>query len=99
MNNEKKLEELFDKATAEAEDLLQDEDKMERFLQKLEMKLKTVPMVGNSLRYVPMMISMVRMYMKKEYTVSDFCDCKSTVFMLRGDPERNLYHAIAEIFG
>ena len=31
MNNEKKLEELFDKATAEAEDLLQDEDKMERF--------------------------------------------------------------------
>ena len=36
---------------------------------------------------------------RSDQSISDFCDCKSTVFMLRGYPEQNLYHAIAEIFG
>ena len=61
-------EEYFEEKNEEAEELLKDPDKMEVFLQKLENKLKTIPIAGNSLAYVPMMISMVRMYMKKEYT-------------------------------
>ena len=41
---------------------------MEKFLQKLEQKLKTVPVAGDALAYVPLMISLVRAYVKKEYT-------------------------------
>lgn len=58
----------FEKNNKKAEKLLQNEDKMERFLQRLEKKLKTIPLVGSSLAYVPMMISLVKMYIKKEYT-------------------------------
>lgn len=62
------IEDMFNKHNSEAEEMLEDEDKMERFLQRLEKKLKTIPMAGSSLAYVPMMISMVRMFIMKEYT-------------------------------
>ena len=52
----------------EAENLLSDEDKLERFLQRLEQKLKTIPMVGDKLAYVPVFASMLKSYAKKEYT-------------------------------
>ncbi|MGI5824083.1 MAG: YkvA family protein [Bacillota bacterium] len=52
----------------EAEDLLNDYDKMERFLQRLEKKLKTIPKAGNILAVVPTMVSLIRSYIKKEYT-------------------------------
>lgn len=60
--------EFYEKSSAEAEGILKDENKMERFLQKLEQKLKTVPVAGNALAYVPVMMSLVRSYVKKEYT-------------------------------
>lgn len=41
---------------------------MERLFQRLENKLKTVPIAGNALAYIPIMMSMVRSYVKKEYT-------------------------------
>ncbi len=66
--DEEKIKESHEKNTAKAEKLLNDEDKMEKFLQKLEKKLKTVPVAGNALSNVPLMISLVRSYMKKEYT-------------------------------
>ena len=66
--DEEKASEYFEKSSAEAEDILNNEDKMERFLQKLEQKLKTVPVAGNVLAYVPLMMSLVRSYVKKEYT-------------------------------
>lgn len=66
--DEEKVEDYFSKKQKEAEELLNDEDKVECLLQKLEKKLKTVPCAGSSLAYVPIMISMVRMYIKKEYT-------------------------------
>ena len=62
--------------------MLKDEDKMGRFLQRLEKKLKTVPMAGSSLTYVPMMISMVRMFIKKEYTVTPINSIVSIVTTL-----------------
>lgn len=52
----------------EAEKLLHDVDELERFLQRLEKKLKTIPIAGNKLAVLPTMISLVRNYMKKEYT-------------------------------
>ena len=66
--DEEKFEEFYEKSSTEAEKLLNDEDKMEKFLQKLEKKLKSVPLAGTALAYVPLMISLVRSYVKKEYT-------------------------------
>lgn len=48
--------------------MLNDVDKMEQFLEKLEKKLALVPMIGDKLTDVPVLISMVRSYVKKEYT-------------------------------
>ena len=58
------LESGYDKA----KDILNDSDKFEEFLQRLEKKLKVVPVVGGKLSNVPVMVSLVRSYAKKEYT-------------------------------
>ena len=60
----KELESRYGEAT----ELLQDEDKMERFLQKLEKKLRKVPVAGNKLATIPVLVSLVKSYTKKEYT-------------------------------
>lgn len=65
--DEKKAEEVLVSNFREAEEILKDEDKMERFLQRLEKKLKTIPLAGDKLSNVPIMVSMVRSYIKKEY--------------------------------
>ena len=78
-NNENKLK--FDKETIEreakkwyekgfgkAKKLLEDPDKVEVFLQKLEKKMKAIPFVGDTFALVPAMISLVRSYIRKEYT-------------------------------
>lgn len=65
--DEKKAEAVLVSNFREAEEMLKDEDKMERFLQRLEKKLKTIPVAGNKLANVPIMVSMVRSYIKKEY--------------------------------
>ena len=54
--------------SAQAEELIKDPSKIEDLLQKLEAKLKEVPTVGTSLAKVPLVISLVRSYITKEYT-------------------------------
>ena len=49
-------------------EMLKDEDKMERFLQRLEKKLRVIPLAGNTLSDVPVMASLLRSFVKKEYT-------------------------------
>lgn len=66
--NEKTVQEALEKGYSEAERLLNDEDKMERFLQRLEKKLKTIPLAGEKLADIPIMASLLRNYIKKEYT-------------------------------
>lgn len=56
------------KGYRKAEELLEDSDKLERFLQRLEKKLKTIPVAGDKLAVLPIMASLVRNYSKKEYT-------------------------------
>ena len=58
----------YEKCFKEAEKLLANPDKLETFLQKLEKKLKVLPVVGTTFAIVPAMISLVRSYVKKEYT-------------------------------
>jgi uncharacterized membrane protein YkvA (DUF1232 family) len=55
------------KGFGKAEKILEDEDKLEKFLDKLEHKLKKVPVGGEILSMLPVMVSMLRSYFKKEY--------------------------------
>lgn len=63
---------LIDKALKDnelkAKELLNNTDKLEEFLVNLEKKLKVIPVAGNSLSNIPVLISCVRSYIKKEYT-------------------------------
>ena len=58
----------LDKNKSKAEKLVNNEDKLEHLLQRLETKLKIVPFAGSKLSQVPVLISLVRSYIKKEYT-------------------------------
>ncbi len=52
----------------QAEELLKDPNKLEELLQQFEAKLKEVPTVGEALSRLPLMVSMIRSYITKEYT-------------------------------
>lgn len=54
--------------STKADKILEDEDKTEKMLQKLEKKLSNIPIAGSVLAYIPVMVSLVRNYVKKEYT-------------------------------
>lgn len=62
------LKEALQKHTQKAKDYLNDDEKMENFLQRLERKLNLVPKIGNQLADIVTLISLVRSYMKKQYT-------------------------------
>lgn len=59
---------VIEQNNSQAQELLDDPDKLEKFLQRLEKKLKLIPALGDTLAIVPTMISLVRSYSKKEYT-------------------------------
>ena len=65
---EEQAQKELKKGFKKAKELLKDDEKMEKFLQKLEKKLKVIPKVGTSLANVPTKISLVKSYIKKEYT-------------------------------
>lgn len=66
--DEEKVKKEFEEGKEKAKELLKDEDKLEKLLQKMEKKLKVLPVVGSTFAIVPAMISLVRSYVKKEYT-------------------------------
>ena len=66
--NEEQAEEELKKGYDKAKKLLEDTDKIEVFLQKIEKKLKVIPKVGETFAIDPTMISLIRNYVKKEYT-------------------------------
>ena len=53
---------------AQAEELVKNPAKLEELLRQLEEKIKKVPVAGDALSRVPLMISMIRSYITKEYT-------------------------------
>lgn len=65
---ERKAQVKLEKGYESAEKLLKDHDAVERFLQRLEKKLKVIPLAGDRLADIPIMVSLVRSYIKKEYT-------------------------------
>lgn len=59
---------LLDKGIEEAQQVIQDPSKVDGILVQLEEKLREVPKIGNTLSEVPLMIAMVKAWIKKDYT-------------------------------
>ena len=62
-------QELLNRGISEAQGIIQDPSKVDELLIQLEEKLKTVPVVGETLADIPLMIAMIKAWIKKEYTV------------------------------
>lgn len=65
---ENKIKESLKQNEKQAEELLKRTDDLERYLIDLEEKLKEIKGAGEILAEVPILISLVRSYIKKEYT-------------------------------
>jgi len=65
--NKKQADKELKKGFKKAKKLIKDKDKTEEFLQRLENKLKEIPKIGKTLSMVPILISLVRNYIKGDY--------------------------------
>ncbi len=61
---------ILEKATAEAKDFVNNPSRMDALLVQLEEKLSQVPAIGSTVAELPVMIAMVKSWIKKEYEVS-----------------------------
>ena len=66
--SEQEAQKALDANKKEAEALLNDEKKMDDFLTQLENKFNSVTGIGKKLADIPLIVSLIRSYMKKEYT-------------------------------
>ena len=64
-----RAQEVLDNEIAEAEAVLQNPSKVDDILLQLEEKLKAVPIIGSTLSDLPLMIAMIKAWIKKDYTV------------------------------
>ena len=62
-----KAKELLGGFKDQAEKLIRDPNEAERLLVKAEERLKEVPAIGGALSRLPLMISMIRAYIRKDY--------------------------------
>jgi len=65
---DKELRKALGTNSEEAKLTINDEDKFERLVQRLENKLKLIPRIGEYISDIACMVSLVRSYIKKEYT-------------------------------
>ena len=63
-----KAKEALETFTGQAEQLIRDPGKLEELLRQFEAKIKELPVAGDALSRVPLMISMIRSYITREYT-------------------------------
>lgn len=84
---------LLDGETGEAQDAVRDPSRMDAILMQLEEKLKAVPVIGNTLADVPLMIAMIKAWIRKEYTAVSpkviVCLVASILYLLK---RRDLIH-------
>ena len=57
----------LNKNKRKAEKLLNDQDKMDHFLERLEKKLAHIPIIGGTLSEIPTLIALVKAYIDKRY--------------------------------
>ena len=58
---------LLESNFSKAEEIIKDPDALELLRQRLEEKLKLLPLAGDSLSNIPVLVSMVRSYACKDY--------------------------------
>lgn len=61
---------ILENATAEANDFINNPERLDGLLLQLEEKLKQIPAIGETVADLPVMIMMVKSWIKKEYEVS-----------------------------
>ena len=61
---------ILDQAVGEAKGFIDDPSKLDGLMTELEAKLKGVPAIGETVSELPVMVSMVKSWIKKEYQVS-----------------------------
>ena len=66
--NEQDVKKTLDQFSKQAEETVRDPDKLRQLLQNIESKLSTVPKVGEKLASIPVFVSLMRSYQRKEYT-------------------------------
>ena len=62
--------EILNRATAEASDFINNPSRMDALLVDLEEKLKQIPAIGETVAELPVMVALVKSWIKKEYQVS-----------------------------
>ena len=62
-------QEVLNREVEEAQEIISNPSKVDEILVQLEEKLKAVPVIGSTLSDLPLMIAMVKAWIKKEYTV------------------------------
>ena len=60
--------EAFEEKCGKARKMLKDTDKVEKFLKRLEKKLQGLPVLNDTLVYIPQMGMMLNSYIRKQYT-------------------------------
>lgn len=65
---EEQAEKALNSNKKEAEKLLNDEKKMNSFLNKLEGKFSAIAAIKEKFQEIPLIVALIRAYMKKEYT-------------------------------
>ena len=64
---EKNLQRSFEQSKKKAKKILNNKDKMDLFLERLEKKLSLIPIAGGMLAEIPVLISLVKAYIEKRY--------------------------------
>lgn len=67
-NAGEKAKKELEKRYNQAKEILDDDEKVDSFLENTENKLKTVPKLGDKLSMIPMLMMLVKDYVKKYYT-------------------------------
>ena len=66
--SEDQVKEALESRYGQSEALLNDKDELDNFLQRLELKIKEIPFVGEKFTKIPVMISLVKNYVEGKYT-------------------------------
>lgn len=61
---------ILENAKAEANDFINNPSRMDTLLAQLEEKLRQIPAIGQTVSELPVMVAMVKSWVKKEYEVS-----------------------------
>ena len=62
-------QEVLDREIEEAQGVMSSPSRVDGILMQLEEKLKAVPVIGSTLSDLPLMVAMIKAWVKKDYTV------------------------------